>query len=734
MKTALGFLVAGKLHKEDLWRAWFAGSGATALFHCHAGHYVGGRVVDDQRTAGTVTGRLKATWQRTMGGHFALYEAFLQTDCTHLCLASESCIPIKPYADLRATLDAMPGLSLMNRLEAPAWFRATPELRRKIRRNIFPEMDEWVCSHEQWCILSREHVAVLVANKAEIVRCYIDCFADNESFMGTALRRWGCGHELVNWRTTWTDWPPNANHPHTYRSVDEDVLAECDERSFFLRKCNAGTGIGAVWARIGRAASPLPAAMPQPEGPPRLAVFAHLYYGELWPELLAYLNNVPEPFDLYVNLVDSMAEGVGLLAQRIGWEVPWAKVFISPNRGRDVGGLFRLLAEVPEGRQYAAWAFIHGKRSVHATPGARMDGNAWRKSLLDAVLGTPEQAAKCIAEVLRPGVGIAGTAKWIERVGSDYYETPILRAAGLDGPFPAAKFIAGTMFWAKGSLLDFWKGCPLKQAHFELDDPRINDTYAHQWERMVSVHAKSVGLETVGIAPPAAPRVPAKGQGKEFGTHFHRRQPYVIEFDTETWQFRELVRLILNAPNLRATGIELPTLTREGDTQTPLHELWYERWKAMGFQRLFNRFVAEDLLPRFGLDAAYVQATPSFRAQFAGNVAVGEMHRDCDYGHDSHEENFWMPFTDTADTNTVHIETEPGSGEFRPYPCRYGQVLVFNGAYLRHGNVPNAHWDRTSIDFRMVVPEYWNPSGKESVNGHRKFELGSYFERMEAAR
>ena len=59
----------------------------------------------------------------------------------------------------------------------------------------------------------------------------------------------------------------------------------------------------------------------------------------------------------------------------------------------------------------------------------------------------------------------------------------------------------------------------------------------------------------------------------------------------------------------------------------------------------------------------------------------------------------------------------------------YGQVLVFDGANLFHGNHTNeTPTTRVSFDMRVVDESRFNPTGKNTVNKQKKFELGSYFE------
>jgi ectoine hydroxylase-related dioxygenase (phytanoyl-CoA dioxygenase family) len=131
------------------------------------------------------------------------------------------------------------------------------------------------------------------------------------------------------------------------------------------------------------------------------------------------------------------------------------------------------------------------------------------------------------------------------------------------------------------------------------------------------------------------------------------------------------------------------------------------------------------------LDEIIYQKIPTFRVHLKDNQAVGEWHRDRDYNHGKSEVNIWLPFTDAYDTNTIWIESEEDKNDFKPYNVSYGEVLVFNGANLIHGNKTNIEHDtRVSVDFRIVNPTEFIPSTKGSINTNTSFDIGGYFQKL----
>jgi lipopolysaccharide biosynthesis protein len=130
----------------------------------------------------------------------------------------------------------------------------------------------------------------------------------------------------------------------------------------------------------------------------RVAVFVHIYYFELWPELRRYIQNLAEhPYDLFVNISES-AWTPNVHAQ-LRLDFPDCKILITKNRGRDIGGYLALMGQILWSK-YDVLCLIHTKKSPH------LDGVAaeqWRKELLDAILGSKDVTVQGL------GIGIEKT-------------------------------------------------------------------------------------------------------------------------------------------------------------------------------------------------------------------------------------------------------------------------------------------------------------------------------------
>ncbi len=126
------------------------------------------------------------------------------------------------------------------------------------------------------------------------------------------------------------------------------------------------------------------------------------------------------------------------------------------------------------------------------------------------------------------------------------------------------------------------------------------------------------------------------------------------------------------------------------------------------------------------------QAKPSFRIHLPNNVAVGEWHKDGDYNHQRSEINWWLPFTDAFDNNTIWCESEEDKGDYRALDVKHGEVLIFGGAYLRHGNKANdTSVSRVSMDFRVIPYSKYQKLESTSSNMKLEFKIGSYYELLE---
>ena len=210
--------------------------------------------------------------------------------------------------------------------------------------------------------------------------------------------------------------------------------------------------------------------------------------------------------------------------------------------------------------------------------------------------------------------------------------------------------------------------------------------------------------------------------------------PYKIQYDIKKFPFREIIKDMLDINEYDLEEIHLiknyDLFKREEDQSTIWHKKYYDKFKEK-VEPLYLELI-KHLKETFEYDEIIYQMIPTFRVQLAnGNVAVGEWHKDKTYNHSTSEVNFWLPFVDTNDQNTIWSESKEDKGDYYPYYVNYGEILVFNGANLLHGNkLNNSEKTRISIDFRLVEKNKFKPNKKGSINTNTKFDIGGYFKKM----
>ena len=182
-----------------------------------------------------------------------------------------------------------------------------------------------------------------------------------------------------------------------------------------------------------------------------LCVLAHAYYPELWDELARYLANLPTDYlDLYVNLVDTTFDQQFLA--KVRGDFPLARIYISENAGRDVGGHFRVLRNVSM-EDYRIFCLVHTKKSPHMGKG---EVQLWRRKLLEPLMGSPDVAAENIRRMLDDDkIGLLGAARcrYTELNDNPSKYFALLERLGIDEGEEDVEFVSGTMMFLRREVL-----------------------------------------------------------------------------------------------------------------------------------------------------------------------------------------------------------------------------------------------------------------------------------------
>jgi hypothetical protein len=246
--------------------------------------------------------------------------------------------------------------------------------------------------------------------------------------------------------------------------------------------------------------------LPSPAEPLRVArqaerveacILIHAFYPDLLPELVAFAQNFREAtFDIFINVVDAV--WTPALQEELRAICPGAFLMLSNDLGRDIGGFTRLLEHIDIAR-YDVFAFMHSKKSPHV---AAETGEYWRRSLLNAIAGSPETARECL-KLFRdnPRLGMVGAKEWRSHdMGKnvEQYER-LLDILGVRGANREIDYLSGFMFLMRSEIvarlfetlrkLDFEDGTD-QDIEFHKDGQ-----IAHGVERAVPALVRQMGYE-----------------------------------------------------------------------------------------------------------------------------------------------------------------------------------------------------------------------------------------------
>jgi hypothetical protein len=184
------------------------------------------------------------------------------------------------------------------------------------------------------------------------------------------------------------------------------------------------------------------------------------------------------------------------------------------------------------------------------------------------------------------------------------------------------------------------------------------------------------------------------------------RTARLLEYDTRTLPFAQwLAARIYKTPRLdklhEHACAPADSLTYEDNLR--LRNLMQRLKDDSPFYKLYNGFAVHVIAAQFGRKIAY-SSHPKMRVHLAGTPTVSKWHRDVDVTGRFDQINVWLPFTNAFGGNSLWIESDYGTGDYRPVEVRYGQALLFDGGLLEHGTVTNdTDTTRVSLDFRFSI-------------------------------
>jgi hypothetical protein len=244
-QVAFLFLTRGDIHHRTIWEEYLAQADERARVLAHTKDT---QLISDRSFLGEaqIAQRVKTEWGELSLVHatLALLRSSLEDSATtHFVLVSESCVPVRPFGDLRANLrrDDRSRLHVwsLNDVRRGGNIDKTKRLEQLTGISM-----EHAFFQSQWMCLSREDA--LIVTEKDWTSSFENVFAADECYFATVLAASGKppGDASPNRPITWTDWRGGA-HPTEYRQVLPRTAAQIAESGcFFARKFAPDSDIG----------------------------------------------------------------------------------------------------------------------------------------------------------------------------------------------------------------------------------------------------------------------------------------------------------------------------------------------------------------------------------------------------------------------------------------------------------------------------------------------------------
>lgn len=221
----------------------------------------------------------------------------------------------------------------------------------------------------------------------------------------------------------------------------------------------------------------------------RTGLVAHVYYPDLFPEILACRSHLPDDAVCHITAPEEAAESLRPLIGALGD----VTLTVVENRGRDIAPFLGVLQSgALDGLD--AVLKIHAKRSTHLS-----HGDLLRRAMLTSLAGRPDIVDGVLKIMDDPSVGMVGwrrvflTAQRHWHTNRDRVEALLAR---LDPPpRPQLAFFGGSMFWFRPAALASIARLLLVAADFDAEEGQIDGTLHHALERCFALAATASGYQ-----------------------------------------------------------------------------------------------------------------------------------------------------------------------------------------------------------------------------------------------
>lgn len=276
-------------------------------------------------------------------------------------------------------------------------------------------------------------------------------------------------------------------------------IPDVENAAAYIRWLLDSDGISACQGRV--CCEVNPEQMPSGPGAPKVAVYLHVFYPELWPAIFASLKNIATPWDLFISTPYFAHHP---MLEQIRQDKPEARFFKCVNRGRDILPFLQLL-RLGVFERYDVVCKLHTKRSLHMS-----DGGLWLSSILDSLFGVPGARFDVLAYFRNaPALGLLGPASVLieptlslHRGKNEKYLNALISKFTLPESANNNSFFAGTMFWFRPAAFSALVRAEWRSTDFQLEMAQTDGTIAHAYERMFwpLVVSAGYGVDKINLA------------------------------------------------------------------------------------------------------------------------------------------------------------------------------------------------------------------------------------------
>lgn len=224
----------------------------------------------------------------------------------------------------------------------------------------------------------------------------------------------------------------------------------------------------------------------------RAAVVAHIYYPELFSEIMETFDQLPPGSRLLITAPPEQAASLKHMADGRS-EI---EIYETANRGRDIAPFLKLLNDGALDR-FDAVLKIHSKKSPHLSYGSLR-----RRVFFFGLAGSAGNVARILNQFRDPSVGFIGLSSYF-RTRSFYWMENRQRVELLCqrmGTPPRMGFFEGSMFWVRPAALAPLKRIGLKVEDFESEAGQLDGTLHHAIERCFVLSGLAAGYEVRSTA------------------------------------------------------------------------------------------------------------------------------------------------------------------------------------------------------------------------------------------